>query len=90
MVLIDIIGMLPGAKFWGDSGQLTNLDVNQGAIENQYFLAAVAAIAEKPERIQNIFLNCSNEMNAAGIYGVNFYTLGVQHTVIVDDYIPMI
>ena len=28
-------------------------------------------------------------MNANGIYGVNFYTLGVPHTVIVDDYLPL-
>ena len=24
-----------------------------------------------------------------GIYAVNFYTLGVPHTVIVDDYLPL-
>ena len=27
-------------------------------------------------------------MNDAGIYGVNFYTLGVPHTVLVDDWLP--
>ena len=28
-------------------------------------------------------------MSPNGIYAVNFYTLGIPHTVIVDDYIPM-
>ena len=28
-------------------------------------------------------------MNVNGIYGVNIYVLGVPHTVIVDDYIPL-
>jgi hypothetical protein len=28
-------------------------------------------------------------VSANGIYGVNFYTLGVPHTVIVDDLLPL-
>ena len=30
-----------------------------------------------------------NEISSIGIYAVNFYTLGVPHTVIVDDYLPL-
>lgn len=77
------------AKMWGTSGQLSNNDVNQGAIGNCYFLAAAAAIAEKPERLQKIFLNQSNDLNEAGIYGVNLYALGVPITVVIDDYLPL-
>ena len=80
---------IAGAKMWGTSGRLTNEDANQGSIGNCFFIAAAAAIAEKPERIQKVFLNQSNDLNDAGIYGVNFYTLGVPHTVIVDDYLPL-
>ena len=34
-------------------------------------------------------MNQSNDLNAAGIYGVNLYSLGIPHTVIVDDYLPL-
>ena len=37
--------------------------------------------------MESVFLN--TEVSANGIYGVNFYTLGVPHTVIVDDYLPL-
>ena len=80
---------IDGAHFWGTSGLLNGDDVNQGAASDCYLLAAAEAIAEKPERLQKIFLNQDNDLNEAGIYGVNFYTLGVKHTVIVDDYLPL-
>ena len=37
--------------------------------------------------MESVFLN--KEVSANGIYGVNFYTLGVPHTIIVDDYLPL-
>lgn len=46
-------------------------------------------MADVPGRLENTFLNNDNELNAAGIYGVNLYTLGVPHTVIVDDWLPL-
>ena len=52
-------------------------------------MTAVSAIAEKPERVEKMFLNTLNAIEAKGIYGVNMYALGVPHTIIVDDYIPM-
>ena len=52
-------------------------------------MAAASALAEKPKRLENIFLNNSEEMNKDGIYAVNLYSLGVKHTVIVDDYLPL-
>ena len=38
--------------------------------------------------MESLFLNNSPELNAAGAYAVNFYSLGVPHTVVVDDYLP--
>ena len=52
-------------------------------------MAAASALAERPKRLENIFLNNSEEMNKDGIYAVNLYSLGVKHTVIVDDYLPL-
>ena len=37
--------------------------------------------------MEKVFIN--SEANANGIYGVDFYTLGVPHTVIVDDLLPL-
>ena len=50
-------------------------------------MAAVASLAEKSGRIESIFHN--TEVSANGIYAVDLYTLGVPHTVIVDDILPL-
>lgn len=52
-------------------------------------MAAAAAAAEKEGRIEKIFMNTANELNDNGIYAVKFYALGVPHTVVVDDYLPL-
>ena len=80
---------ISGAKLWGTSGALSADDINQGYIGNCWFLAGASALAEIPSRLQDVFLNTENELNSAGIYAVNFYTLGVPHTVIVDDMLPL-
>jgi hypothetical protein len=64
-------------------------DVKQGYIGNCWFLAAAATLAQTPSRIEKLFLNNENELSVNGIYGINFYTLGVPHTVIVDDWLPL-
>ena len=74
--------------FWGTDG-ITPMDVRQGAIGNCWFMAAASALAEKPQRLEKVFLDKSGKMNTNGIYGVNVYTLGVPHTIIIDDYLPM-
>ena len=61
-------------------------DAIQGEVGNCWFMAAASAVAEVPGRLEKIFLNTDNKLNSAGIYAVNLYTLGVPHTVIVDDY----
>ena len=75
-------------SLWGDDG-ITPMDIRQGALGNCWFMAAASAIAEKPKRLEKIFHNNSGEMNKNGIYAVNLYSLGVKHTVIVDDYLPL-
>ena len=42
-----------------------------------------------PSRVENLFLNLENKLSPNGIYGVNFYLLGVPHTVIIDDFLPL-
>ena len=75
-------------SLWGQSG-ITPNDIDQGALGNCWFLSAAAALAERPDRIERLFLNEQRELNEAGIYAVNFYALGVPHTVVVDDWLPI-
>jgi hypothetical protein len=74
--------------FWGSDG-ITPLDVRQGAIGDCWFMAAASALAEKPKRLEKVFLNKTGKMNRDGIYGMNIFTLGVPHTVVIDDYLPL-
>ena len=36
-----------------------------------------------------MFLNEQQELNDAGIYAVNLFTLGAPHTVVVDEWVPI-
>ena len=74
-------------SLFGETG-ISVRDVNQGWIGNCWFMSSASALAEVPGRIERMFLNTDNKVNEHGIYGVNFYTLGIKHTVLVDDYIP--
>ena len=78
----------PGNPFWGHNG-ITPLDVRQGAVGDCWYMAAASALAEKPKRLEKIFLNADSETNKNGIYAVNLYVLGVPHTVVVDDFLPL-
>lgn len=78
----------PGNPFWGTDG-ISPLDIRQGAVGDCWFMVTASAMAEKPKRLEKIFLNTNGETNKNGIYAVNLYVLGVPHTVIVDDYLPL-
>ena len=71
---------------FGSNG-VTPKDIFQGAVGNCWFLTALSAIAEKPNRVERMFLNSGNAINPSGLYGINMYALGLPHTVLVDDLI---
>ena len=64
-------------------------DIFQGSIGNCWLMSALSSIAEKPNRVEKLFVNEDNAINEAGVYGIKIYALGVPHTVLVDDYLPM-
>lgn len=64
-------------------------DINQGYIGNCWFMAAASAVAETPGRLESVFLNTETDLNSQGIYAVNFYALGVPHSIVIDDQLPM-
>ena len=78
---------LSGHKIFGDGA--TPDDVVQGSLGNCWSLAAAAAVAEKKGRIEKLFVNTENVLNTQGIYAMNFHSLGVPHSVVVDDYLPL-
>ena len=78
----------PDVTLFGDNG-VTPGDLRQGSIGNCWVMSGASAVAEVPGRIEKLFLNNSNSLNANGIYGVNIYALGVPHTILVDDFLPL-
>jgi len=69
-------------SLWGTDG-MSPQSIQQGGIGNCGFMAAAAALAEYPDRLERIVEN--ETINRAGIYAFNFYGLGVPYTQIVDD-----
>jgi len=61
-------------------------DINQGALGNCWFLAAIASVAENPALIKRLFL--TQEYNEQGLYKLKICKNGEWITVTVDDYIP--
>ena len=75
-------------SLFGSNG-VTPKDIFQGSIGNCWFMSALSAIAEKPGRVEKMFVNSNGgEINQTGVYGINMYALGVPHTVLVDDFLP--
>lgn len=50
-------------------------------------MAAISALAEHQDRVDKIMI--STGLESQGIYAMNFYSLGVPFTQIIDDWIPM-
>ena len=68
-------------------GRIEPQDILQGALGDCYFLSAVAALAEKEERIIQIFGDQPGKAN--GIYKVTLRINGIIEEIIVDDYVPV-
>ena len=61
-------------------------DALQGYLGDCWIFSSLASVAEKPERIWRMF--DTKTYNAAGIYSIRFYELGVPISVVIDDYLP--
>lgn len=76
----------PSSDFWGPNG-ISVMDIRQGYIGNCWIMAAISALAEHEDRVQDIMI--SNGKEEAGIYAMNMYSLGIPFTQIIDDRMPM-
>lgn len=61
-------------------------DILQGGLGDCYFLAAIASIARKPQRLERIFL--TKNYNTEGIYVVALCINGLWEDVVCDDRFP--
>ena len=57
-----------------------------GILGDEWFLSAVALLAERPALIERLFI--TKEMNTAGVYKLRLCKNGEWVAVTVDDYIP--
>jgi len=73
-------------SLWGDKGILPN-GIVQGGLGDCYMLAAAAALAVHPERIEKIFQNTNYP--ASGLFMVNLYRRGEPVKIVVDDRFPL-
>lgn len=62
-------------------------DIHQGALGDCYFLAACSAIAQKPQRLERLFL-CGGKYNPEGLYAVAICLNGIWEEILLDDLIP--
>ena len=63
-------------------------DILQGALADSYFLAAVSALAERPERITRLFI--TSEIQDNGYYRLSLFNLGIWTEFYIDDYLPAV
>ena len=73
-------------SLWG-AGGLSNRGVKQGLLGDGWLLGAAAAIAERPERIKNVFTQ--REYTDEGIFELWLHYKGAGYKVVVDDRLPM-
>jgi len=67
---------------WGANGVLPT-GIGQGSLGDCWYLAAIAALAERPERIKKLFKN--TKYSEEGIFDLNFFVGGKPTTLVIDD-----
>lgn len=75
---------MPYAKIF--KGRPLPNDIKQGVLGDCYFLAGLAAICERPDRIYNLFL--TQEENEQRYFSMKMLYKGKWMVVDVDEYIP--
>ena len=77
--------ILPRAQLFVD--KIEPKDVIQGSLGDCYFLSAIAALAEKQDRIINVF--GSQKFNPNGVYKCTLRIDGIIREILIDDYVPV-
>jgi len=61
-------------------------DIRQGSLGDCYFLSSLSVLAEKPDRIRELF--CHHEDNKFGAYCVTMCCDGIRTDILLDDSFP--
>ena len=61
-------------------------DIKQGNLGDCYFLSVLSILAERPHRIERLFIN--KEINDAGLFGLNIIKDGQSQDILLDNYFP--
>jgi calpain-15 len=61
-------------------------DVQQGIMQNKWFVSALAIIAERPALVERLFL--TKTASSSGVHRVKLCKHGEWTTVTIDDYFP--
>ena len=80
-------GLSSEPSLWGKFGKPLPTGTQQGGLGDCWFLAACAALAEVPERIESVFVN--KEYSKAGIFRTKFWVKNEWHYINVDDRLPV-
>ena len=75
----------PSYTLFADEG-ISVKDPLQTVLGDCYFISAMSAVAEYPDRIKKIFL--TQTYNEEGIIAVKLNVRGRPFTVVIDDYLP--
>ena len=67
-------------------GKVEPGDIKQGYLGDCYYLAGLAALAERPDRIYNLFL--LDELNTINYFSVKLLYKGKWVTIDMDEYVP--
>jgi len=67
-------------------GKVSPRSIREGRVGDGYFLAALAALAERPDRIFNIFV--THEINKQHRFAIKMLLKGRLQVVEVDEYFP--
>jgi calpain-15 len=67
---------------------ITPSDIRQGCLTDCWFLCALAALAEHPVLIEELFVPASRVESSLGMYSMRMCHAGQWHTVTVDDHFP--
>ena len=74
-----------GCTLYGSSG-IGSFDVDQGYINSCFVLAPCQAMAQRAQKIDNIFINAAYPQE--GLIAMNLNVQGIPAVITIDDYLP--
>ncbi|KAL7697410.1 cytoskeleton-associated protein CAP5.5 [Lotmaria passim] len=71
-------------------GPVVSQSIDCGSLGDSWMVCAMAALAEEPSAVENMFSECDAAERAVGAYRVSLNKDGWWQSVIVDDYLPTV